>query len=71
MDLLVRIRIPVKSLLSALSVAASLALPTLAHATTMPVRTGYSGPVQARPYSVVLNVDGTGILGGFTGQHPT
>lgn len=36
----------------------------------MPIRTGLSGPLQARPYRVDLSVDGTGWLGGFTGLHP-
>jgi hypothetical protein len=60
-----------KQLAILLGLIALVALPALANATAMPIRTGYSGPVQARPYSVGLSVDGTGILGGFTGRHPT
>lgn len=44
---------------------------SMPHATRMPIRTGLTGPLQVRPYIVVLSVDGSGLLGGFSGRHPT
>jgi hypothetical protein len=38
---------------------------------TMPIRTGLTGPTRTRPGIVVLSVDGSGLLGGITGRHPT
>jgi hypothetical protein len=55
----------------ALIIAIGVLIPAAASATTMPIRTGLTGPLQARPYIVVLSVDGSGLLGGLTGLHPT